>query len=471
MKRVGVVALVQDCFSIFLSVVGVDLHNPALLAVGRPNDHAVAVVIGEAHPNLNRPRAAVGRALLPNRAAIVVLQPAVVGGCNQRQVVVGQLVLEVAAGIDPVAQEGVPIVNVLCGSRELELRGVARGRRGDRTAVSAKRLAELDRNQIPLGGSRNHCRCFVVHHHRQLGLGGDNLHAGHAANRGVNRPVVVERVAGQLQHRAGCPGDICAVLLPLILDERPDRRTALRRDGQTDCCVHRCREALRLAGDLDARTGGIDIRADVLAGDRLQLADADRLLVIDMTPRNHGAVASAAFLVNQFRVVAIPRDEWIERITLLVAALFKLVAPVQLLHDYFQVFLGLIRADVEFPGIVAGDEKAVIPAAIRQQPAADARAVVVALAVEGGLGVEGAQVQHFIHRVVLVFLILGQVLHKDAGDIREIFKLQVTPRKDKPMNLHRSVGGNRVAGLVLHAGNREAVHAAFGLFAGGQHHG
>ena len=55
---------------------------------------------------------------------------------------------------------------------------------------------------------------------------------------------------------------------------------------------------------------------------------------------------------------------------------------------------------MEFSGVVACDEKAIIPSAIRDQPTAYARAVVVALAVKGGLGVEGAQVHHFVHLVV-----------------------------------------------------------------------
>ena len=222
--------------------------------------------------------------------------------------VVGQLVLEVTTSVDPVAQEGVPVVNVRCGSRELKIRRVTRNRCGNRSGIRAKRFTKLYRNLTALTQNGNHCRGFVVDHHGQRGFGGDNLHAGHAANHGVNRSVIVESVAGQLQHRSGCPGDIGTVLPPLILHIRPDCRIALRRNGKADRRVHRGGQILRLTVDLDARSGGIDIRADVLAGNRLQLVDTDSLLVVDMAPRNHGTVASAALLVDQFCVVAFARD-------------------------------------------------------------------------------------------------------------------------------------------------------------------
>ena len=190
-----------------------------------------------------------------------------------------------------------------------------------------------------------------------------------------------------------------------------------------------------------------------------------------MAPGNLGAVAATAFLVNQFRVVSVAGFQWIKGISLFIATRLELGAPAQLLCDEFQVFLGLIRANVEFPGVIAGNEKGVFPAAIREQPAADARAVVVSLAVKSSLGVVGAQVQHLVHRVVLVFLILIQILHMNTGDTGEIFKLQEATRKDKPMNLHRCIDGDCVAGLVLHTGDREAVNTSLTLFAGGQHHG
>ena len=217
-ERIGVVVLIQGYLAVVSGVSGVDLHDATLLAIRTPDDDAIPVVVGQAHPNLRRPRAAGSHALLPDRVVVVMLQPAVVFQRIDCQEPIIQLKFERAACIDPVAQQDFPIINILRGSRDLELSRVARDGRGDRTVIEAKRLAELDRDQIPLGGDQNHCRGFVIHHHRQRGLGGNHFTPRHAANHGVNRPGVVRRVTGQLQNRAVCPGDVGAVLPPLILD-------------------------------------------------------------------------------------------------------------------------------------------------------------------------------------------------------------------------------------------------------------
>ena len=80
MKRVGVVTFIQDLLTEVLRVVGVDLQNATLLAIGTPDNQTVAIIASKAHTNLCGPRTAGGSTLLPNRVVVVVLQPAVVGG-------------------------------------------------------------------------------------------------------------------------------------------------------------------------------------------------------------------------------------------------------------------------------------------------------------------------------------------------------------------------------------------------------
>ena len=79
-KRVGVVTFIQDLLTEVLRVVGVDLQNATLLAIGTPDNQTVAIIASKAHTNLCGPRTAGGSTLLPNRVVVVVLQPAVVGG-------------------------------------------------------------------------------------------------------------------------------------------------------------------------------------------------------------------------------------------------------------------------------------------------------------------------------------------------------------------------------------------------------